>query len=218
MMSEEKVDLDKKVEELEAAAKKYASKDTVISVGGYDFTPAKLMVAATILSSVLGALYGAFEVYKDYIGMKKKIAEYVSPDFSEFDKRLAVIEENSTKTAQAVQEGSDKTAEYTRDIKNDLKGDIRRLEKVVEEVERNNKQISRDVDKAIAEAKTEIRAAQKQVDTASTQLNKDVSAAVRSTEQQLRAQDREVDQKLKALERKIADDLKKALDNPLANK
>ena len=109
-MSEEKVDLDKKVEELEAAAKKYASKDTVISVGGYDFTPAKLMVVATILSSVLGALYGAFEVYKDYIGMKKKIAEYVSPDFSEFDKRLAVIEENSTKTAQAVQEGSDKTA------------------------------------------------------------------------------------------------------------
>ena len=217
-VSEEKVDLDKKVEELEAAAKKYASKDTVISVGGYDFTPAKLMVAATILSSVLGALYGAFEVYKDYIGMKKKIAEYVSPDFSEFDKRLAVIEENSTKTAQAVQEGSDKTAEYTRDIKNDLKGDIRRLEKVVEEVERNNKQISRDVDKAIAEAKTEIRAAQKQVDTASTQLNKDVSAAVRNTEQQLRAQDREVDQKIKALERKIADDLKKALDNPLANK
>ena len=217
-MSEEKVDLDKKVEELEAAAKKYASKDTVISVGGYDFTPAKLMVVATILSSVLGALYGAFEVYKDYIGMKKKIAEYVSPDFSEFDKRLAVIEENSTKTAQAVQEGSDKTAEYTRDIKNDLKGDIRRLEKVVEEVERNNKQISRDVDKAIAEAKTEIRAAQKQVDTASAQLNKDVSAAVRNTEQQLRAQDREVDQKIKALERKIADDLKKALDNPLANK
>lgn len=217
-MSEEKVNLDKKVEELEAAAKKYASKDTVISVGGYDFTPAKLMVAATILSSVLGALYGAFEVYKDYIGMKKKIAEYISPDFSEFDKRLAVIEENSTKTAQAVQEGSDKTAEYTRDIKVDLKGDIRRLEKVVEEVERNNKQISRDVDKAIAEAKTEIRAAQKQVDTASTQLNKDVSAAIRNTEQQLRAQDREVDQKLKALERKIADDLKKALDNPLANK
>ena len=217
-MSEEKVDLDKKVEELEAAAKKYASKDTVISVGGYDFTPAKLMVVATILSSVLGALYGAFEVYKDYIGMKKKIAEYVSPDFSEFDKRLAVIEENSTKTAQAVQEGSDKTAEYTRDIKNDLKGDIRRLEKVVEEVERNNKQISRDVDKAIAEAKTEIRAAQKQVDTASAQLNKDVSAAIRNTEQQLRAQDREVDQKIKALERKIADDLKKALDNPLANK
>ena len=218
VVSEEKVNLDKKVDELEAAAKKYASKDTVISIGGYDFTPAKLMVAATIVSSTLGGLYGVFEVYKDYMGMKKKIAEYVSPDFSEFDKRLAVIEENSTKTAQAVQEGSDKTAEYTRDIKNDLKGDIRRLEKVVEEVERSNKQISRDVDKAIAEAKTEIRVAQKQVDSASTQLNKDISAAIRNTEQQLRAQDREVDGKLKALDKKLAEDLKRALDNPLANK
>lgn len=217
-MSEEKVNLDKKVEELEAAAEKYMSKDTVISIGGYDFTPAKLMIAATILSSVLGALYGAFEVYKDYMDMKQKITEYVAPDLAEFDKRLAVIEENSNKTQQAVQEGSDKTAEYTRDIKNDLKSDIRRLEKVVEEVERNNKQISRDVDKAIAEAKTEIRVAQKQVDTASTQLNKDVSAAIRNTEQQLRTQDREVDQKLKALDRKLAEDLKKALDNPLANK
>jgi len=76
----EKVDLNKKVDELEDAAKKYASKDTVIAIGGYEFTPAKLMVAFTIVSSVLGGLYGTFEVYKDYQGMKKKIAEYVSPE------------------------------------------------------------------------------------------------------------------------------------------
>jgi hypothetical protein len=217
-MSDKKVNLDEKVDELEVAAKKYASKDTVISIGGYEFTPAKLMIAATIVSSTLGGLYGVFEVYKDYMGMKKKIAEYVSPDFSEFDKRLAVIEENSTKTQQAVQEGSDKTAEYTRDIKNDLKGDIRRLEKIVEELERANKAQAREVDKAVAEAKTEIRVAQKQVDVASAQLNKDVATAIRNTEQQLRVQDREVDTKLKSLERKLNDDLKKALDNPLANK
>jgi hypothetical protein len=103
-------DLNKKVDELEAAAKKYASKDTVISIGGYEFTPAKLMVAATIVSSALGGLYGTFEVYKDYMGMKKKIADYITPDLSEFDKRLAVIEQNSAKTS-----------DYTRDIKNDLK-------------------------------------------------------------------------------------------------
>ena len=109
-------DLNKKVDELEAAAKKYASKDTVISIGGYEFTPAKLMVAATIVSSTLGGLYGTFEVYKDYMGMKKKIAEYVSPDLSEFDKRLSVIEENSQKTS-----------DYTRDIKNDLKQDLSRV-------------------------------------------------------------------------------------------
>jgi len=144
-MPEEIKDVNKKVDEMEAAVKKYASKDTVISIGGYEFTPAKLMVAATIVSSTLGGLYGAFEVYKDYQGMKKKIAEYVAPDLGEFDKRLAVIEENSTKTT-----------DYTRDIKNDLKNDIRRLEKVVEQVERDGKQLARETDQDIRNLRKEV--------------------------------------------------------------
>jgi hypothetical protein len=217
-VSEEKVNLDKKVDELEAAAKKYASKDTVISIGGYDFTPAKLMVAATLLSSVLGALYGAFEVYKDYIGMKKKIAEYVAPDFSEFDKRLAVIEENSTKTARAVQEGSDKTAEYTRDIKNDLKGDIRRLEKVVEAVESSNKTQQREIDKTVQEIKVEVRSIQKAADQSLNVATKEMNKMSADNAKAIAANNREVDAKLKALDKKISEDLKKALDNPLANK
>jgi hypothetical protein len=217
-VSEEKVNLDKKVDELEAAAKKYASKDTVISVGGYDFTPAKLMVAATLLSSVLGALYGAFEVYKDYIGMKKKIAEYVAPDFSEFDKRLAVIEENSTKTAKAVQDGSDKTAEYTRDIKNDLKGDIRWLEKVVESIETSNKTQQREIDKTVQEIKVEVRSIQKAADQSLNAATKEMNKMSADNAKAIAANNREVDAKLKALDRKISEDLKKALDNPLANK
>jgi len=217
-MSEEKVDLNKKVDELEAAAKKYASKDTVISIGGYEFTPAKLMIAATIVSSTLGGLYGVFEVYKDYMGMKKKIAEYVSPDFSEFDKRLAVIEENSAKTAKAVQEGSDKTAEYTRDIKNDLKNDIRRIEKTVEEVERSNKSQQREIDRTVAEVKTEVRTIQKSADASMNAATKEMNRMAAENTKAIAANNKEVDTKLKNLERKINDDLKKALDNPLANK
>ena len=72
-MPEEIKDINKKIDEAEAAVKKYASKDTVISIGGYEFTPAKLMVAFTIVSSTLGALYGAFEVYKSYQDMKMKM-------------------------------------------------------------------------------------------------------------------------------------------------
>lgn len=217
-MSEEKVNLDKKVDDLEAAAKKYASKDTVISIGGYDFTPAKLMVAATLISSVLGGLYGVFEVYKDYVGMKKKISEYVAPDFSEFDKRLSVIEENASKTAKAVQEGSDKTAEYTRDIKNDLKGDIRRLEKVVEGVETSNKTQQREIDKTVQEIKVEVRNIQKAADQSLNAATKEINKMSADNAKAIAANNREVDAKLKALDKKISEDLKKALDNPLANK
>jgi hypothetical protein len=138
-------DLNKEVDKLEGAVKQYASKDTVISIGGYSFTPAKLMIAAGIVSSVVGTMYGAFEVYKSYQDMQKKIATYIAPDLSEFDKRLAVIEENSQKTT-----------DYTRDIKNDLKNDIRRLEKVVEQVERDNKQLARETDQDLRNIRREV--------------------------------------------------------------
>ena len=92
-------------------------------MAGIEFTPAKIAILATALSTALGSMYGAFEAYKGYMDMKDKIARYVAPDLSEYDKRLAVIEENMLKTEEsmgktlrAVQEGSDKTAEYTRDI------------------------------------------------------------------------------------------------------
>lgn len=131
-------DVNKGIDKIEEAVKKYAGKDTVISIGGYEFTPAKLMVLFTIVSSALGGLYGVFEVYKSYQSMQKKINEYVTPDLSEFDKRLILVEETSTKTN-----------DYTRDIKNDLKTDIRKLEKVVEQVERDTKQARRETDQEL---------------------------------------------------------------------
>jgi prefoldin subunit 5 len=166
-MTEQIKDVNKKIDDMDAAVKKYASKDTVISIGGYEFTPAKLMVAFTIVSSILGGLYGAFEVYKSYQDMKMKIEKYVAPDLTEFDKRLAVIEQNSAKTT-----------DYTRDIKNDLKNDIRKLEGVVEQVERGARQTQREVNQALKDQDTELR----------------------------------------GLRREIDDKIKKALDNPLANK
>jgi cysteinyl-tRNA synthetase len=144
-MAEQIKDVNAKIDEAEATVKKYASKDTVISIGGYEFTPAKLMVAFTLVSSILGGLYGTFEVYKDYQSMKKRIAEYVAPDLSVFDKRLAVIEETSNKTN-----------DYTRDIKNDIKNDIRRLETVVEGVERSQKQSQRETDQDVRQLRKEI--------------------------------------------------------------
>jgi hypothetical protein len=152
-MGEEIKDVNKKIDDMDAAVKKYASKDTVISIGGYEFTPAKLMVAFTIVSSTLGGLYGAFEVYKDYQGMKKKIAEYVTPDLTEIHKKLDLVQQSSEKGTQ-----------YTQDIKNDLKQDIRRLEGVVEQVERSAKQMQREVNQVQKEQDAELRQVRREVD------------------------------------------------------
>ena len=104
-----------------------------------------LAMAIPIATTVGGAMWGAFEFYKDYTDMKVKIQKYVAPDLSTFDKRLAVIEENSQKTT-----------DYTRDIKNDIKQDLRRLEVVVEQVERTSKLAQRDSENDVRQLRKEI--------------------------------------------------------------
>ena len=195
-MGEEIKNVNAKIDEAEAAVKKYASKDTVISIGGYEFTPAKLMVAFTIVSSTLGGLYGAFEVYKDYQSMKKKIAEYSAPDLSGFDKRLAVIEENSGKTS-----------DYTRDNKNDLKNDIRRNETVTEQVERSVKQAQRETEAEMRQARKDVR---EDLDKARAEVN-----AIRKEMSDAR---REISREVEVLKKEVDNKIQKAIDNPLAGK
>ena len=195
-MSEEIKDVNKKIDEAEAAMKKYASKDTVISIGGYEFTPAKLMVAFTLVSSTLGGLYGAFEVYKDYQSMKKKIAEYSAPDLSGFDKRLSVIEENSAKTS-----------DYTRDIKTDLKNDLRRNESVTEQVERSVKQAQRETESEMREMRKAVREDLEKARNEANTIRREMADARREIEREVVQLKKEVDNKIQ-----------KAIDNPLANK
>lgn len=116
-----------------------------IDVGGIKFKGGKIFVVLTALSTAAGIIWGAAMFWKDYMEMKEQIQSYVAPDLSEFDKKLAIIEENSAKAV-----------DYTRDIKNDLKADIRKLEDVVETVERSTKQAQRDMDKDLRELRKDI--------------------------------------------------------------
>jgi hypothetical protein len=195
-MAEEIKNVNAKIDEAEAAMKKYASKDTVISIGGYEFTPAKLMVAATLVSSTLGGLYGAFEVYKDYQSMKKKIAEYSAPDLSGFDKRLAVIEENSQKTS-----------DYTRDIKVDLKNDLRRNETVTEQVERSVKSAQRETESEMRDMRKAVREDLEKARNEANTIRREMADARKDIEREVVQLKKEVDGKIQ-----------KAIDNPLAGK
>jgi uncharacterized protein YoxC len=171
--------LDEKVEKLEAAV----DPNTVISIGGYNFTPAKLMIAGGIFSSILGGLYGAFEMYKDYQNMKEAIQTYVAPDLSAINEKLSVIEKQVDLTKSSVDEATG----YANEIKNDLKRDIRRIEGVVDNVERSSKEIQRETMRDTKEVRNELREIRK-----------------------------EVDNNINLIKKEVDDKIKKALDNPLA--
>ena len=157
-MSEKNID--EAVDKLEENVAKYASADTVISIGGYAFTPAKLMIAGGIVSTILGGLYGAFEVYKDYMDMKAAITEYVAPDLSSINERLSVIEKEMQATKSSVMEAT----EYTNEIKNDLKRDIRRVESIVETAERATKESARETMQDVKDVRNELKSLSKEVD------------------------------------------------------
>jgi BMFP domain-containing protein YqiC len=177
-------DIDASVDKLEAAV----DPNTVISIGGYSFTPAKLMVAGAIVSSILGTLYGAFEVYKDYQDMKTAIQEYVTPDLSELYKKIAVLEQNS-----------EKSTEFVRDINTNLRQDIRRVESVLEGVERSQRTSQREIDNEVKE------------------IRRNVDETLRTITQQSNKLERETAQELRGIRNEVDRKIKQALDNPLAN-
>jgi len=204
-MAEEIKDVNAKIDAAEEAVKKYASKDTVISIGGYEFTPAKLMVAATIVSSILGGLYGTFEVYKDYMGMKKKIAEYVAPDLTEINKKL-----------ELVQQASDKGTQYTQDIKTDLKQDIRRNESVVDSIERSVKTVQRETELEMREMRKAVREDLERARTEANTIRKDMEQARKEIQNEFNVARRDVNREVEQLKKELDSKIQRALDNPLA--
>ena len=161
--------------------------NTVISIGGYSFTPAKLMIAGTILSTVLGGLWGAFEVYKDYMSMKEAMTSYVAPDLGEFDKRIDLMRKEVDKLKESVMEAKD----YTRDIKNDLKSDIDHIDKVTNATERR-----------VKESEDKMR---DMIDRASQRFDNKRDSLTNDT-----------DRKIKDMEDRLNKKVQQALDNPLS--
>jgi uncharacterized protein YoxC len=168
------------------------------------------MVAFTLVSSLLGGLYGCFEVYKDYMGMKKKIAEYVTPDLTEIYKKMEVLDANTSKMV-----------EYTESIKGDLKNDVRRLEGVVENVERSSKTDQRLTDATVKDIKRDTDNIAKEIkresDLAVKEIRKYTDETIRDVNREMVKNQKETTAEIRALRSEVDMKIKKALDNPLSN-
>ena len=85
--------------------------------------------------------------------MEKKIDSYVAPDLSGFDKRLEVIQSEMDMILQEVT----LVADVAKELKNDLRGDVRRIETIVEDVEQKVKNDGRELNKDISDAIKDIK-------------------------------------------------------------
>ena len=155
-----------------------------LEFAGINFKGGKAVVLVTALSTLGGGLWAGFEFYADYMSMKEIIQNI---DTDAIDARNAVIE---TKLDEAI--------DYTRDIKNSLRDDIIRVERVAEDASNRVKETQDEIDNRLRE-----------LSDLSRESEKDVRDTMRETEDR-------IDIKMEKLDEDLRDTLQKALDNPLS--
>jgi hypothetical protein len=92
-----------------------------VEVGGVKLSGGKGMAIMMGIGSLIGTLYGGFEVYKDYMDMKAKLAN-LEPEAIQQQIDVAMIK-------------LDEGVSYAKDIKNDLRSDVIQIEKALGDVE-----------------------------------------------------------------------------------
>ena len=118
-----------------------------VEFAGLKFKGGKILIILTALGTLMGGAWGVFEFYKDYLNMNDTISAYVAPDLSGFDKRIDLVQqevEMMQSEMSMILEEVELVADVAKELKNDLKADVRRIETIVEDVETRVKEDSRD--------------------------------------------------------------------------
>lgn len=115
-----------------------------IEIGGVKIGGGKGLAVMMALGSMIGALYGGFEVYKDYMDMKEKLAN-LEPETIQ-----AQIDQAMVKLDEGVG--------YARAIKDDLRSDVIGIEKSLGEVEQRIRGVESENRQNIKEFQEESRA------------------------------------------------------------
>jgi len=177
-----------------------------IEYGGVKLGGSKLLLIVPLIGTIVGGLWGGFEAYQRYLSMEARINEFVTPDLSDYDKRIAVMEGKFAvidKEMVLLKDTSEGQYITVRDLKTSLREDINRQEKIIDKVEDDISSVESDV-------RDSIDTAEGRFESKRDQLQKDYvqkSDTIRE----------DVERKITDLETRLNKKLQRALDNPLAN-
>jgi predicted nucleic acid-binding Zn-ribbon protein len=213
--------------------------------GGVTFKGGKMFAILTALSTLGGAAWGGFEIYKDYMDMKEIIQNI------DIDEIQAANDLQLQKLEDAIS--------YTTEIRSDLAADVVRLEGTIQTLEDQVNRAENTVRELRNDVYTKLDTFEERFrltlkdnqdtmanlrDTISTnlensearikttqssigdtlegirnemnQLQKDVTASIREVESSVRQTDRDIRTDMKALDKELFERLQEALDNPLS--
>lgn len=126
-----------------------------IEYQGIKFSGGKFFIILSLLGAIVGGGWSAYKFYDDYLDMKAQIQNFVAPDLSGFDKKIALVEQElemiKTEISMILEEVS-LVASTAKELKDDLKtdlrqmeGDIRHITEIVNDVEDRQKEDTREI-------------------------------------------------------------------------
>lgn len=193
-------------------------KNTKMKLFGITMTPTTIGALFALLSSIVGGLYGAFQVYDDYMGMKEivenidvgaietrnnEIEVLVGNAKAELEVQIASIQKQIDDLEKRVRENK----VDARDQINTMDSQVRRVEKLVRDTESDVRQIIQNAEERFDNKR----------DALQNQYDNKASAIRESNDTRMTDLENKVERDLDALRSELTNKLQKALDNPLAN-
>jgi signal transduction histidine kinase len=137
-----------------------------IEYAGMKVSGGKVFAILTLLGALGSGAWATFTFYQDYLTMKEKILTYTEPDLSGFDKKIALVESETTAELELIGQQIvgmkseldlildeiNIVASTARELKDDLKTDLRNMEQdvrhiteIVNDVEDRQKEDTREI-------------------------------------------------------------------------
>ena len=194
---------------------------------GIEISGTKWLLVFPLIGTIIGGLWGGFELYKRYEDMEKQIQSYVAPDLSGFDKRLEVfdtqlkeklksvdtdvnaLKEVISTDVNALKELVASAQETARDIRTDIKGEVNTQHDQIAAIDKRSRADSQ-------ETRVIIRNAEKNFGELEMGILQMIRDLISSTSKRWDEKLTKVDMRIEALETKLDKKIVKALENPLA--
>jgi len=193
-------------------------KNTKMKLFGITMTPTTIGMLFALISSIIGGLYGAFQVYDDYMGMKE-IVQNIDVDVienrnKEIEASLANVNKEISIQLASIQKQLDDAEKRNRENKVDtneqigyLEDQTRRVEKLVRDTEASIRQTIQNAEERFDNKRD---ALQNQYDTKASQLRDSNDNRINDLEAKMERDMKQLDVDLRTI-------LQRSLDNPLAN-
>jgi len=82
-----------------------------IEYGGIKIGGSKLLLIVPLVGTIIGGLWGGFELYSRYLSMEKKIQSYIAPDLSGIEATVELFKQDNEATKELVVDMRNQTRE-----------------------------------------------------------------------------------------------------------